>query len=545
MPTGILAANIIYSPHEPYNAQAWGMVADYNGLTGTDNTAAFDAALAAAIATGQRLYIPAGRYYFANPVTIPQGTTNNIVRIEGETPGNVGYGYKGTWLEFAAGGIVQHNVGQIYYNNIGIHTLASAGPAIDWNDASGTTLDGVAIISDNPNQPLINSTGAGIERNTIRNFDFTPAGGHTAPVISLVTTSNGIIANKIMDGTIHGSGSAMAPQIVMQCGSSGGCYGNKLESVIFEVPRAGAILLSSMAYTTLINLWEGDVSPFTLTAPVVQFDETVGVAQPQPSYYNVLIGCNMGDGNDNTSTPTLLVHSSSVAGGDTVAVGGLLPYIRNTGVAPPVTIFAVGVADTTVGVSGWQISSTNVATLLTSLTISPNEGGISLGGIVPQINRIDTGDLVGFQANVGAGRTHYISTYAGTFRIVTPVGEVVSWNDTTGLFSVEHGLSTTTIATATNCSSSASPAVCSSAASGSVMMMPGATTVVVNTTAVTDNSQILVTFDASLGNKLGVTCNTTVPSLYGVAARNGGDSFTISGTAPETNPACFSYSIIN
>tara|TARA_R110000868_G_scaffold64453_10_gene193514 strand:- start:1669 stop:2244 length:576 start_codon:yes stop_codon:yes gene_type:complete len=96
-----------------------------------------------------------------------------------------------------------------------------------------------------------------------------------------------------------------------------------------------------------------------------------------------------------------------------------------------------------------------------------------------------------------------------------------------------------------NCSSSASPAVCTTAAAGSVVVAAAATTVVVNTTAVTANSQILVTFDGSLGTKLGVTCNATIPALYGVTARTAATSFTLTSTAPIANPACFGFAIIN
>ena len=103
----------------------------------------------------------------------------------------------------------------------------------------------------------------------------------------------------------------------------------------------------------------------------------------------------------------------------------------------------------------------------------------------------------------------------------------------------------TIYSTATNCSSSASPAVCGSAAGGSVVVAVSATTVVVDTTAVTANSQIQLTFDSSLGTKLGVTCNTTVAPPT-VSARTAGTSFTIStASAPTTNPACYSYVIQN
>ncbi len=108
-----------------------------------------------------------------------------------------------------------------------------------------------------------------------------------------------------------------------------------------------------------------------------------------------------------------------------------------------------------------------------------------------------------------------------------------------------HLLTTFKQASVTNCSSSASPAVCGSAYAGSVVVAAGATTVVVNTSAVTTNSQIILTSDSSLGTKLSVTCNATEPALYGVTARSNGVSFTITSTSPITNPACFSYFIMN
>lgn len=94
-----------------------------------------------------------------------------------------------------------------------------------------------------------------------------------------------------------------------------------------------------------------------------------------------------------------------------------------------------------------------------------------------------------------------------------------------------------------SCSSSAAPAVCESAASGAVVVAAAGTTVTVNTTAVGAGSHIFVFFDASLGTLLGVTCNTTIPALYGVTSRTAGVSFTVTSSAPITNPACFNYVI--
>lgn len=117
--------------------------------------------------------------------------------------------------------------------------------------------------------------------------------------------------------------------------------------------------------------------------------------------------------------------------------------------------------------------------------------------------------------------------------------------DDSALTSVEASQFTGRYYTTANCSSSASPAVCSAASAGSVVIAAATTTVTVNTTAVTANSQIFVQFDSSLGTKLSVTCNTTYAAPF-VTARTAATSFAFDvAVAPLTNPACFSYWILN
>jgi hypothetical protein len=99
-------------------------------------------------------------------------------------------------------------------------------------------------------------------------------------------------------------------------------------------------------------------------------------------------------------------------------------------------------------------------------------------------------------------------------------------------------------ATGTNCNSSASPAVCGSAAAGMFTLAATTTSITVNTTAVTANSEIIVFNDDSLGTRLGVTCNTGIDSVL-VSARIAATSFTVTGSAPVTNPNCYSYFIVN
>lgn len=127
---------------------------------------------------------------------------------------------------------------------------------------------------------------------------------------------------------------------------------------------------------------------------------------------------------------------------------------------------------------------------------------------------------------------------AGNITMYTPLG---TQDVNMGSGKVTYG----TVASTANCSSSASPAVCAAAPNGSVVIAAAATTVQVNTTAVTANSQIMLTPDSSLGTKLSVTCNTTYQTLM-VTGRTAGSNFTITaGAAPTTNPLCLSYQIIN
>jgi len=113
----------------------------------------------------------------------------------------------------------------------------------------------------------------------------------------------------------------------------------------------------------------------------------------------------------------------------------------------------------------------------------------------------------------------------------------------------DAGFVAASYATGTNCSSSASPAVCAAAPAGSAVIAAAATNVVVNTTAVTANSQILVTEDQGLGTKLSVTCNTQSLLVLGpprVTARTAGTSFTVAvDVAPTANPLCFGFQIVN
>lgn len=102
-----------------------------------------------------------------------------------------------------------------------------------------------------------------------------------------------------------------------------------------------------------------------------------------------------------------------------------------------------------------------------------------------------------------------------------------------------------TEATEGQCFSSSAPAMCGGFIDGFVTIAAGASSVVVNTTAVTGNSEISLTFDMTQGTNLGVTCNTTPQQPY-ISARTAGTSFTIAVPSNfATNPGCIGFHIKN
>lgn len=123
------------------------------------------------------------------------------------------------------------------------------------------------------------------------------------------------------------------------------------------------------------------------------------------------------------------------------------------------------------------------------------------------------------------------------------------WTNAGNANTFSGSVSAASYATATRCASGASPAVCAASAAGSVAIPTGTSpTLVVDTSAVTANSQIILTVDETRGTALGVTCNTTLTTLPAplVTARTAGTSFTIQLNATvATNPACVDYMIIN
>ena len=127
----------------------------------------------------------------------------------------------------------------------------------------------------------------------------------------------------------------------------------------------------------------------------------------------------------------------------------------------------------------------------------------------------------------------------------------VTYDPATRLIGFPQGLVAATIGTSGNCSSAGARPNCGSASSGSFALPAGAASVLVSTSAVTGSSQIQITPDASLDERLGVSCNKNPASAfaaYGVSARSPGHSFTLSvapSAGPTTAPNCYNFTIIN
>jgi hypothetical protein len=130
-----------------------------------------------------------------------------------------------------------------------------------------------------------------------------------------------------------------------------------------------------------------------------------------------------------------------------------------------------------------------------------------------------------------------------------PAAAKVLYDPATLHISFLQGLLTASLGTTSNCSSASSPAACGQASSGSFVIAAGGNSTTVATAAVTANSQILITPDASLGAKLGVACNNnpaTAFTPFGITARSPGHSFTLSiATNAASAPNCYSFTIIN
>jgi len=171
---------------------------------------------------------------------------------------------------------------------------------------------------------------------------------------------------------------------------------------------------------------------------------------------------------------------------------------------------------------------------------------VGIGTSSPTSNLEVNGSFFAKIINILAGGLG-IDTYTpGLLSIGSTTATSINIGRTNATTTISGPLKVTNLNTVTICNSTTTPSTCGSAVSGNVAMPTGGSTLVVNTTSVTENSQIFVNQDSSLGTKLGITCNTVATRVYSISARVPGTSFTIKSSAnPATNKACLSYFIVN
>ena len=217
-----------------------------------------------------------------------------------------------------------------------------------------------------------------------------------------------------------------------------------------------------------------------------------------------------------------------------LGIGTAIPTNKLTVVGSSAAIRIIGTNDTSAAY--FQFNS-SASTGLGYAGVEGSTPGSTLTGTLAYATFLSAGSN---------GSALQLGTPGGIRATILPSGNVGIGTTAPGsLLSVNGRASANLFGSETNCSSSAGPAVCAAAAAGSVIIPAAGTDVTVNTTAVTANSQIFAIFDQSLGTKLGVTCNSTTANPH-IGARVAGTSFTIhANVSPVTNPACFSYFIIN
>lgn len=230
---------------------------------------------------------------------------------------------------------------------------------------------------------------------------------------------------------------------------------------------------------------------------------------------------------------------------------------------------------TTLQTAAASLTNTNPRTLLTltnqvAPVATPVTGTIALYGKTSDKNlyykNADGTEVGPLSSTTGATPTFSAIT-TGTNAVALHVGTGGTLDATgTGTIAATSVNGTTVIGTAftsttdlstTNCAavgSAANPSVaaCGAASAGMFSCATNAstTTCQVNTTAVTANSEILITQDAADGgaSQLNVTCNTTLvlPAAKPILlSKSAGVSFTLNMGTITANPACFEYKIVN
>ena len=407
----------------------FGAAPDWNGSAGTDNLAAFNAAAAATMPSGQSLVIPPGKYYLSGSWTLPCAThANSIWEVSGQSGNNIGYGLRGTVLVFASGGLVVQDCSVLDIHDFAVQALASAGPNISLTgNVAEVSVRRMALSSANPAKSLIRGdTGGGgdLELITIDDNDYYPANSYSVPPVWL---SNAAGNSTLNPGTIrgtsrqfHGSPTASAPFLKLDCGAFSGCSNWRLQDLLFEAVPQGAIELDGITNSILTNINTADSG--TVTVPALKM-----TAVPGGTINNItIINPNL---QESTATvPAILVDVTGVYGtpqitiiGGTVASARLKPNLYGSAITEigtrttdleDVLILS---SDRNVGTSQGALNSSS---LNGSSSLTQNPGSLFFPAFSGCVSGSDL--VVGSDAHYVSSASHSFSAYdVGGYLMIT------------------------------------------------------------------------------------------------------------------------------
>ena len=323
-------------------------------------------------------------------------------------------------------------------------------------------------------------------------------------------------------------------------------------------------------------------------------DVTTAVTGLVPAPQTVTVGSSPTRYFDGYDQPTGVVNTDAISAGDlgqvyagtatglvnvlainltrvTAYTAGIFffftPNLANTTTTPTVNVNALG-AITLTRYGGQALVANDLITTQAAFVFMPDATHMNLmnpqTGNVP-FSLVSAANVTASNGNGTfkallcgtAGSASCVITLTGTTSGTTTITGPAVAGTTTNAVAFSNAISTPFYQTATNCAAvgtAASPSVasCTAAPAGQFSCATNATgaTCQVNTTAVTANSEIFVleADSATTGTRLGVTCNTgtTVnPATRLIASQTAATGFTINLGTVTTNPACFSYHIIN
>lgn len=180
---------------------------------------------------------------------------------------------------------------------------------------------------------------------------------------------------------------------------------------------------------------------------------------------------------------------------------------------------------------------------------------ISLEGIYSESIQIDHGPLPStWGRNAIIDVVHTATGDQSPFNLFSLPGSQpgqtnVTYDPATLLIGFPEGIVTRSLGTTSNCANNHNPANCGSSASGSIAIPAGSNSVTVVTGAVTANSQILITPDATLDSRLGVTCNKDPAMAFapmGIVKRTPGGGFVLGTSITISGGSnCYSFAVMN